>query len=105
MSHPYLQLISMADDELALAVAGRWDELPQAMEKRLRLAGELPATPPADAEPLLRRLTTLQGQLEKLLESARSEAARELAALLRSRGVVRSYAGAAPRGELLDGAA
>lgn len=106
MSQPYLDLVSMADEELALAVAGRWDDLPAAIERRARRAAALPVDPPPAARPLLRRLAVLQAQLEDLLSAGRAETGRELAKLASSRGAVRGYhATSAQRGERVDGAA
>ena len=106
MSAAHHQLLVLAERQLALADAGRWDELPAAMEAFGRHAAALPAVaPPSAAEPL-RRAAVIVARVEERLRAGRLECARELAALRRGRGAVRSYGGSAlmPGGQV-DGSA
>ncbi len=96
MRTPYEHLLAMAEHELALADAGRWEELPAAMDERIRATASLPATPPRPARDVLVRLAQVQRQLDARLRVAHSLAGNELAALRRGRGAVRGYQGGGP---------
>ena len=89
--NPWQDLLARAERELALAQAGRWEELAGASAERTRLVATLPAPIPA-VLPLLERLALVQEQLTALLSAAREQTARELGTLNRGRGAVRGYA-------------
>ena len=106
MSAAHQQLLVLAERQLALADAGRWDELPAAMELFGRHAAALPAVAPTSAGDVLRRAAAIVARVEERLRAGRLECARELAQLRRGRGAVRSYGGAdlTPGGQV-DGTA
>lgn len=106
MSAAHFELSDLADHQLELAAAGRWDDLVVAMEDFSHLAGSLPAAAPASALAALERLEETQRLLRARLDDARAGAARELGSLQRGRGAVRGYQVAAlePGGQI-DGAA
>jgi len=106
VSRAHAQLVVLAEQQLELAVAGRWDELAAAMEDWGRAAASLPAVPPEEARGSLTRLVDVHGQLSGRLAAGRAETADELRALQRGRGAVRGYQAAAlaPGGQI-DGAA
>jgi hypothetical protein len=99
-------IADLAADELALARAGRWDELAERSGERVRRAAALGA-PPLEARPELQRLAALQDALLAVVAGARSATVRELAALRGRRGAARGYAAttaqAAPAASRVDG--
>lgn len=106
MISAYRQLLRIAQDQLDLAVAGHWDELPAAMERWQRCTAVLPDAPPPAAWPLLDRLGLLQRELEARMRAARADIGRELTTLQRDRASVRGYQGSAlVRGLRIDDAA
>lgn len=106
LSSAYQRLVALAEHELALVDAGRWTELPAAMDERIALAATLPLAPPADARDDLTRAAGLQKQIESRLRVGRSLAARELGELTRGRSAMRGYqATTAAQGGAVDGAA
>ena len=106
MSAAHEELLALAEDQLALADEGRWDELPAAMDRFGRHAATLPAIAPPAAADALRRTAAIVTRVEERLRAGRLECARELARLGRGRGAVRSYGSAAltPGGQV-DGTA
>ena len=106
MSAAHDQLLVLAERQLSLADAGRWDELPAAMEAFGRHAAALPDVAPASAADPLREAAEVVSRVEERLRAGRLECARELARLRRGRGAVRSYGRAAltPGGQV-DGTA
>jgi hypothetical protein len=94
---PWARLADLAAAELALAREGRWHELADRSDERVRLAAALGAPPPA-ARPELERLVALQDALLALVASARSATMRDLGALRGRRGAARGYAAAAAFG-------
>ena len=106
MSVAHQELLGLAERQLQLAEAGRWDELPAAMEHFARRAAALPAVAPPSAAQPLRRAAEVVAQVEGLLRAGRLDCARELSQLQRGRGAVRSYGGAAlVPGSQVDGTA
>ena len=103
---PWAELADLAAAELALARAGRWDELAAASAERVRCAAVLGA-PPEAARGELERLSALQDALLAVVATARNATARELRALRRRRGAARGYAAAAahavPAASRVDG--
>ena len=106
MSAAHRELLGLAKRQLALADAGRWDELPAAMEDFARRAASLPAVPPSSAAGSLRRAADIVARVEERLRAGRLTCGRELSQLQRGRGAVRSYGGAAlAPGSQVDGTA
>jgi hypothetical protein len=106
VSAAHRQLLGIAERQLALADARRWDELPAAMEEFGRHAAALPAVAPASAAGSLRRAADIVARVEERLRDGRLACARELSQLQRGRGAVRSYGGAAlAPGSQVDGTA
>ncbi len=104
MTGTHEELLGIAEHQLELAEAGRWDELPAAMELFARRAATLPAVPPPSAAGVLRRAAQVAARVEELVRAGRMETARDLSRLQRGRGAVRSYeAGALERGGQVDG--
>jgi Flagellar protein FliT len=87
---PWSELVALAERELELARAGRWDAVAESSTERVRRAAALGAAP-ASAAPALTRLAQLQAQITPLLLAARAFTARELASLRRGRHAVRGY--------------
>jgi len=94
VSAVYLDLLARAERELALARAGRWDELASAAQDSARRAAALPATPPPAARAALERLAAVRAELHDLLAAAREETGAELRRLRQGRGAVRGYGAA-----------
>jgi hypothetical protein len=94
VSAPYQDLLRLAEQEVALAREGRWEELPAALGARARHAAALSAQPPAAARQALERVAVLGQELEALTAAARAETVRELGTLRRGRGAVRGYGSA-----------
>jgi len=102
VSDPYTELTSLAERERDLAVAGKLDELEPVQEARRALMDGLPGVPPPRAEPALRRMAELQGEVTAALQEAARVTAGELARIDRGRGAVRGYARPAPGQRLVD---
>ncbi len=97
------QLAALAEAELDLARAGRWEELPAAMELRAARAAALGDAPPS-ARPALARLAAAHGELVALLAGARAQTAASLAHLRQGRAAVRGYGPASDAGRALGAA-
>lgn len=91
---PWAELVALAERELELAHAGRWDAVAESSTERVRQAGALGAAP-AVAAPQLERLSQLQSQITASLLVARAFAGRELDSLRRGRSAVRGYGASA----------
>jgi hypothetical protein len=89
---PYLELVELAERELAAARDGRWDEMAACGDARARRAAALTGPPPAGARAELERLASVQDALVALVTAARAVTARELGLLRRGRGAARGYA-------------
>ena len=83
-------LVALADRELALARAGRWEEAQALAGRREALVLAIAPARPGD-KPALEMLVALQEQIVIEWTLARDAVARELAALTRGRGAVRGY--------------
>ena len=106
MSAAHQDLLGVAERQLALADAGRWDELPAAMEDFARRAASLPAVAPSSAADALRHAAEIVARVDERLRAGRLTCARELSQLQRGRGAVRSYGSAAlTPGSQVDGTA
>jgi hypothetical protein len=88
---PYRALVEIAETELAFVAAGHWDELARVHETWGVALAALPARPPAEAEPLLRRALALSAQTEHEIALAREAVLRELDGVGRQRAAGRAY--------------
>ena len=87
-------LVALADRELSLARAGRWEEAQDLAAQREALVVAI-APPRAGDKPALELLVALQEQIVVEWTLARDAIGRELAALTRGRGAMRGYRSAA----------
>jgi hypothetical protein len=90
---PWSELVALAEHELELALAGRWDEVAVLSGERLRRSHAL-GQAPACARAQLERLDGLESQIRTALLTASAFASRELAGIRRGRTVVRGYGAA-----------
>ena len=104
---PYLRLVALAETECALAQAGQFDQLDQLHAEWQALLRGLPLTPPAGAEPALRRALSLSQQAAGQLAASCAEVQRELGTVEHTRTVGRAYAPSAalPAARAIDTAA
>jgi hypothetical protein len=101
----WADLLALADRELGLVRAGRWEEGVALAAEREALQPALPAPTPHD-RPALEMLVSLQEQIVVECTLARDAVARELSAMARGRGAVRGYRNATARPlAQVDGAA
>jgi hypothetical protein len=94
---PWNELVALAERELELAHAGRWEDVADSSAERVRRAEALGAAPAAAAS-ALRRLSHVQAQITASLVTARAFTGRELATLRRGRTAVRGYGASATVG-------
>jgi hypothetical protein len=87
---PYEGLLSLAELELGLALAGRVFDLDEVAVRRALIVPTLPKRPPDAAAPYIERALALQERTSVVLEAAMGEASGELA----DRGPGRGAAGA-----------
>jgi hypothetical protein len=87
---PWAELVTLAERERELALAGRWDEVAESSAERVRLAATL-GQAPAAARGELERLGELQAQITAAITVARAWTVRELGELGRGRIAVRGY--------------
>ena len=92
---PYQRLVEVAETELALVTAGHWEELARVHDTWAQALSVLPAQPPREAEPLLRRALALSQQTEQRIAVARDGVLRELNGVGEKRAAGRAYAPAA----------
>lgn len=90
---PVFQLAALAEEELGLLAAGRFDEISLVQLRRDELLAQLPAlvTDPAEAKALA-SAHALQVQVTALLEQATADMARRLNRIDRGRDTIRAYA-------------
>lgn len=87
---PWAELVTLAERERELVLAGCWDDAVTASAVRLAAAQALGA-PPAEARPHLERLQGLQTQITAAIASARAFTLQRLGGLQRSRSAVTGY--------------
>ena len=87
---PWAELVTLAERERELILAGRWDDAVTASAVRLAAAQAL-GTPPAEARPHLERLQGMQTQITAAIASARAFTLQRLGGLQRSRTAVTGY--------------
>ena len=90
---PVFQLAALAEEELGLLAAGRFDEIADVQVRRDEVLAQLPAlvTDPAETKALA-DAHALQIQVTALLEQATADMSRRLNRLERGRGTVQAYA-------------
>lgn len=101
---PWAELVELAERELALVRAERWDEAATLGERRLRAALALDV-PPASARPQLERLSELQREIHAGLSAGRAFTLRRLGELQRGGVALRGYGGGRPAASAVDGRA
>jgi hypothetical protein len=84
------ELVALAERELELIDAQRWDEAAALGAERARRAQRLAPAPPA-ARPQLERLLELQTQIGARLVAARGLLVRELAGMRKGAKALRGY--------------
>jgi hypothetical protein len=101
----WADLVTLAERELELLDAQRWDDASALSEERARVARTL-APPPPEARPELERLLELQKQIGTRLATARALLLRELAGMRKGAHALRGYSAAtatAPAHHRVDG--
>jgi len=88
---PYETLVALAEQELALALDGRWTELTELLERRSAVIAALPADDPAAARPLLERALAAHAQAHAAMNVARAGLLAELGDTGRTRTAVAGY--------------
>jgi hypothetical protein len=88
---PYEALVSLAEQERALALDGRWSELSELLERRASVMAALPAEDPAAAQPLLERALSAHAQAHAAMRAARAGMLAELGGTGRTRTGVAGY--------------
>jgi hypothetical protein len=104
---PWAELVELAERELAAAREGRWEDMAELGDERMRRSAGM-APPPPQARPELERLAAAQDALVALITAARAITVRELALLRRGSGAARGYAaslGRPPVAARVDGMA
>jgi hypothetical protein len=90
---PIFQLAALAEEELGLVAAGRFDEIADVQVRRDGVLAQLPdrVTDPAETRALA-DAHALQIQVTALLEQATADLSRRLNRIDRGRGTVQAYA-------------
>ena len=91
------RLAALAEEELGLVVAGRWDELAGLHARRDEALADLPPEIAPDDRPLLERALQIQVEVQGLIERAHGDLAAELGRVHRGREAARGYAAATGR--------
>jgi hypothetical protein len=93
----WLELVDLAERQLALGRDGRWEDAAACADERARRSALL-GSPPAQARPALERLAAVHDALVALMATARVATLRELQALRTRSGAAHGYARAATTG-------
>jgi hypothetical protein len=96
-AEPYERLAELAEAELALCEAGRFEELGGGAVETEAIVASLPPRPPADAREPLERAARAQNAIAALLARGVEDTRGELVQLRRGRDAARSYAANAAR--------
>ncbi len=91
----YEELAQLAEAELTLCEAGRFEELDALYERGTAIVAGLPETPPAAACEPLERAARAQAAVAEQLETGLAEARAELSRLRRGRDAARAYGASA----------
>jgi hypothetical protein len=92
---PYERLAALAEAQLAACEGERPEELAELYAEAERIVATLPARPPAEAAPALRRAATAQTLTGELLGARLASRDGDLDRLRRGREAARSYAATA----------
>jgi hypothetical protein len=98
----YDALAALAERELELVSAGRFDRLPELHDRRDALVAALPPVPPSSARAALERTAALQERVTAALAGRRDELSHDLRRLTHGRSAVRGYAPQVARHGLVD---
>jgi hypothetical protein len=103
---PWVELVELAEQELALVTEGRWEELPALSERRLTAAAGL-GSPPSEARPQLERLLEVQRQIHAGLATARAFTLQKIGTMERGHTALVGYRGgySRPAAASIDGRA
>lgn len=99
---PYEAIHEHAELELELVGRGEVEHLAELAERWTQLTRDLPARPPADAAPLLRRARLINERARVELIRLRESLLAEIGTSARARRAVDGYAGQLPRRSRLD---
>jgi hypothetical protein len=99
---PYEELHEHAELELELVGRGETERLAELAERWARLTRDLPARPPADAAPLLRRTRLINERTRVELVRLRESLVAEIGTSARARRAADGYAGQLSRRPRLD---
>ncbi len=99
---PYEEIHEHAELELELVGRGETARLAELAEHWTRLTRDLPARPPADAVPLLRRARLINERTRVELVRLRESLLAEIGTSVRARRAADGYAGQLPRRSRLD---
>lgn len=89
---PYERLADLAEAELAACEAERPEDLVDPYAEAETIRASLPATPPPEAEPPLRRAASAQAQIGHLLSTRLADRDDDLHHLHRARDAAHAYA-------------
>jgi hypothetical protein len=98
----YGRLAELAERELELVLAERFEALPELWDERRRVVASLPSVPTADAREPLERAAELQGRTTALLEEHLDATGADMRRLVRGRAAMHSYAPQMRRTPLVD---
>jgi hypothetical protein len=87
----YAELVELAERELELVHVGELELAERLQARRAAVVAELPATPPAEARPLLEAAAEIQRKTEAALQRDIAQAAAELSSIRRGRHAVQAY--------------
>jgi hypothetical protein len=103
VSPAYAELVALAERELELVQAERFEGLDAIQARRAELVSILPPSPPAEALPFLQQAAAMQARTEAVLEQGLTHAAAELQAVRRGRHAVQAYTpGSGAESRLVD---
>jgi hypothetical protein len=92
---PYARLAELAEAELAACEAERPEDLADLYAEAEAIRASLPASPPPEAEPALRRAAAAQDRIARLLGARLAERDGDLQQVHRAREAAHAYASTA----------
>jgi hypothetical protein len=99
----YAELVALAERELELVHAERFESLDAIRARRAELVSVLPPSPPEEALPLLQQAAAMQARTEDALERSLTHVTAELQAVRRGRHAVQAYTpGSGAESRLVD---
>lgn len=97
MTNVYDVLAAVAERELELARAGRWDDLRRLQQDRERLIGDLPQRPPWSAREALAQAAAAQEATSAVIDEHVRDARAALGVIARGRTAIGRYSPVAAR--------